>query len=121
MDSAKQHVQKYSQPSKESSIISNNLIIHTATSHPFADVGIGIESSPPRQWLQTISFLQRETTQTQLNIGLTEPLVCLSKKISPINLLPTEIAGAATQKDNGTGGKPKQVANSIQYLPKSQE
>jgi BarA-like signal transduction histidine kinase len=56
-----------------------------------------------------------------LNIGLTEPLVCLSKKISPINLLPTEIAGAATQKDNGTGGKPKQVANSIQYLPKSQE
>ncbi|GAB55301.1 hypothetical protein GPUN_1172 [Glaciecola punicea ACAM 611] len=47
MDSAKQHVQKYSQPSKESSIISNNLIIHTATSHPFADVGIGIESSPP--------------------------------------------------------------------------
>lgn len=98
-------------------IISNNVIIHTANDHPFADVGIALESSPETVVSNNIIF----STSTYPNA-----IEYRFKRTQGV-VIQGNITNKAIKKRNGaqgtvinnnTGGFSKQIMNNIQDLIK---
>ncbi|MFT6267308.1 MAG: hypothetical protein ACJAVV_000098 [Alphaproteobacteria bacterium] len=100
-------------------VISGNIIIHTASNHPFADVGIGLESSPNTvvsnniifstgTYPNAIEYRFKRTTGVLINGNIT------NKVIKSRN------GGTATLIENKTGGRSGQLLDNIHHLMKKQ-
>jgi hypothetical protein len=99
----------------EGGIISNNVIIHTESKHPFSDVGIGLESSPntivsnniifsTNNYPNAIEYRFKRTTGALIMGNIT------NKAIKARN------GAKATLSGNKSGGVTGQVIDNVQYL-----
>lgn len=96
-------------------IISNNIIIHNASDHPFADVGIALESSPETLVSNNIIF-STSTYPNAIEYRFTRTHGVLIQGNISNKAIKKRDGASATVIDNTTGGLPNQFINNIQHL-----
>jgi hypothetical protein len=101
-------------------IISNNIIIHTASDHPFADVGIALESSPETLVSNNIIF-STSTYPNAIEYRFTRTQGVLIQGNISNKAIKKRDGASATVIDNTTGGLSNQFINNIQHLIKQKD
>jgi len=98
-------------------LISDNIIIHTASDHQFADVGISLESSPETVISNNIIF-STSTYPNAIEYRFDTTVdVIISNNITN-KAIKKRNGAKATLIENNTGGLSRQVMNNIQHLIK---
>lgn len=103
----------------EGGVISHNIIIHTAQNHPFADVGIALESSPNTIVSNNIIF-STSTYPNAIEYRFTHTTGVLIEGNITNKAIKRRDGGRATLVDNITGSKSGQLLDNIQYLMNKQ-
>lgn len=98
-------------------IISDNVIIHTAHDHPFADVGIALESSPETVVINNIIF-STSTYPNAIEYRFKSTQGVLIKGNITNKAIKKRNGAQGTVINNNTGGFSKQIMNNIQDLIK---
>lgn len=101
-------------------IISNNIIIHTASEHPFADVGIALESSPETLISNNIIF-STSTYPNAIEYRFTKTHGVLIQGNVTNKAIKKRDGADATVINNNTGGLSNQLINNIQHLIKQKD
>ena len=95
-------------------IISENIIIHTATIHPFADVGIGLESSPNTVVSNNVIF-STGTYPNAIEYRFKRTSGVLIKGNITNKVIKSRNGATATLIENSTGGMSGQLLDNIQH------
>jgi hypothetical protein len=96
-------------------IIKDNVVIHTAANHPFADVGIALESSPNTVVANNIIF-STSTYPNAIEYRFKGTTGVLIKGNTTNKAIKSRDGGAATLIDNHSGSIPAQLLDNIQHL-----